>query len=347
MANEFITAICEIEKEKNISRDILFDAIDAALVSAYKRNYNTSQSNVLVNIDRETGDVKVYIQKEVVEEVTDTLSQISLEEASKISGTYTLGDIVNIEDTPGAFGRIAAQTAKQVVTQRIKEAERTMVYDEFSAKEHKIVVGTVQRIEKKSIYLDIGKTEAHLGPNEQVATESYPFHKRMKVYVTEVRKTTKGTIVNVSRTRPAFVGKLFEEEIPEIKEGIVEIKSISREAGSRTKIAVNSHDENVDAVGACIGPRGQRVSTIVEILCGEKIDIVRYNEDPEQYISAALAPAEVLSVIVDESGAKSCRVIVPDSQLSLAIGNKGQNVRLAAKLTGWKIDIKPLSQAND
>ena len=223
MANEFITAICEIEKEKNISRDILFDAIDAALVSAYKRNYNTNQSNVLVNIDRETGDVKVYIQKEVVEEVTDTLSQISLEEAKKISGTYEVGDIVNIEDTPGAFGRIAAQTAKQVVTQRIKEAERTMVYDEFSAKEHKIVTGTVQRIEKKSIYLDIGKTEAHLGANEQVATESYPFHKRMKVYVTEVRKTTKGTIVNVSRTRPAFVGKLFEEEIPEIKDGIVEI----------------------------------------------------------------------------------------------------------------------------
>lgn len=339
MANEFITAICEIEKEKNISRDILFDAIDAALVSAYKRNYNTNQSNVLVNIDRETGDVKVFIQKEVVEEVTDTLSQISLDEAKTISGAYGLGDIVNIEDTPGAFGRIAAQTAKQVVTQRIKEAERTMVYDEFSAKEHKIVTGTVQRIEKKSIYLDIGKTEAHLGPNEQVATESYPFHKRMKVYVTEVRKTTKGTIVNVSRTRPAFVGKLFEEEIPEIKDGIVEIKSISREAGSRTKIAVYSKDESIDPIGACIGTKGTRVQVIVDELCGEKIDIVKYSEDPAEFIRASLNPAEVISLDVDVEN-KEAHVIVPFHQLSLAIGKEGQNARLAARLTGYKIDIK-------
>ena len=214
-----------------------------------------------------------------------------------------------------------------------------MVYDEFSAKEHKIVTGTVQRIEKKSIYLDIGKTEAHLGANEQVATESYPFHKRMKVYVTEVRKTTKGTIVNVSRTRPAFVGKPFEEEIPEIKDGIVEIKSISREAGSRTKIAVFSNDESVDPIGACIGTKGTRVQVIVDELCGEKIDIIKYSEDPAEFIRASLNPAEVISLEVDEEN-KEAHVVVPFHQLSLAIGKEGQNARLAARLTGYKIDIK-------
>lgn len=339
MNNEFITAIGEIEKEKNISRDILFDAIDAALVSAYKRNYNTNQSNVLVNIDRENGQVKVFIQKEVVDEVTDTLSQIHIDDAKKISGTYEIGDIVNIEDTPMAFGRIAAQTAKQVVTQRIKEAERSIIYDEFSAKEHKVVVGTVQRIEKKNIYLDIGKTEAYLAPGEQVATENYTFHKRMKVYVTEVKKTTKGTIVNVSRTRPALVGKLFEEEIPEIKDGIVEIKSISREAGSRTKIAVFSKDESVDPIGACIGTKGTRVQVIVDELGGEKIDIVKYSEDPKEFIKASLNPAEVVSLDVDTEN-KEAHVVVPYHQLSLAIGKEGQNARLAARLTGYKIDIK-------
>ncbi len=339
MANEFITAICEIEKEKNINRDILFDAIDAALVSAYKRNYNTSNNNVLVNIDRKTGEVRVFIQKEVVETVEDALAQISLDEAKKISGTYELGDTVNIEDTPMAFGRIAAQTAKQVVTQRIKEAERTLIYDEFSAKEHKIVSGTIQRIEKKNVYLDIGRTEAYLSHNEQVPGESYEFHKRMKVYVTEVRKTTKGTIVNVSRTRPAFVGCLFEEEIPEIKDGIVEIKGISREAGSRTKIAVMSKDETIDPIGACIGTRGTRVQVIVDELGGEKNDIVKYSDDPKEFIKASLNPAEVVSLDVDVEN-KEAHVVVPFHQLSLAIGKEGQNARLAARLTGYKIDIK-------
>ncbi len=339
MANEFITAICEIEKEKNINRDILFDAIDAALVSAYKRNYNTSNNNVLVNIDRKTGEVRVFIQKEVVETVEDALAQISLDEAKKISGTYELGDTVNIEDTPMAFGRIAAQTAKQVVTQRIKEAERTLIYDEFSAKEHKIVSGTIQRIEKKNVYLDVGRTEAYLSQNEQVPGESYDFHKRMKVYVTEVRKTTKGTIVNVSRTRPALVGCLFEEEIPEIKDGIVEIKSISREAGSRTKIAVMSKDENIDPIGACIGTKGTRVQVIVDELGGEKIDIVKYSDDPAEFIKASLNPAEVVSLDVDVEN-KEAHVVVPFHQLSLAIGKEGQNARLAARLTGYKIDIK-------
>lgn len=343
MANEFITAICEIEKEKNINRDILFDAIDAALISAYKRNYNTNNSNVLVNIDRQTGDVRVFIQKEVVENVEDTLSQISIEEAKKISGTYELGDIVNIEDTPMAFGRIAAQTAKQVVTQRIKEAERTIIYDEFSAKEHKVVTGTVQRIEKRNVYLDIGRTEAFLSQNEQVPGEVYDFHKRMKVYVTEVRKTTKGTIVNVSRTRPAFVGCLFEEEIPEIKDGIVQIKSISREAGSRTKIAVMSTDENIDPIGACIGAKGTRVQVIVDELGGEKIDIVKYSDDPAEFIKASLNPAEVVSLDIDVEN-KEAHVVVPFHQLSLAIGKEGQNARLAARLTGYKIDIKSDAQ---
>ncbi len=339
MNSEFLLALNEIEKEKNISKDILFDAIDAALVSAYKRNYNTSQSNVVVNIDRETGAVKVLVSKEVVESVEDPLCQISLDDARKISGTYELGDIVNIEDTPAAFGRIAAQTAKQVVLQRIKEAERNLIYGEFSEKEHQIVTGTIQRIEKRNIYLDIGKTEAYLAPGEQVPGEKYEFHKRLKVYVNEVKRTTKGLVVNVSRTRPALVAKLFCEEIPEIAQGIVEVKSVSREAGSRTKIAVWSNDKNVDPIGACIGAKGTRVQNIVDELGGEKIDIVRYSEDPIEFIRASLNPAEVISLEVDTES-KEAHVVVPNHQLSLAIGKEGQNARLAARLTGYKIDIK-------
>ena len=343
MNSEFLNALDEIEKEKNISKDILLDAIDAALVSAYKRNYNTNQGNVFVNIDRESGEVKVFVQKEVVEEVEDNLTQISVEDASKQSGKYEIGDIVNIEDTPSAFGRIAAQTAKQVVMQRIKEAERSLIYEEFMEKEHKVVDGVVQRIERKNIYLDIGKTEALLAPGEQVPAENYNFHKRMKVYVTEVKRTTKGTIVNVSRTRPGLVLKLFEAEIPEIADGIVTIKSISREAGSRTKIAVYSSDPNVDPIGACIGARGTRVQSIVDELNGEKIDIVKYSEDPREFITASLNPAEVISLDVDEEN-KEAYVIVPHHQLSLAIGKEGQNARLAARLTGYKIDIKSDAQ---
>lgn len=339
MNSEFLNALDQIEKEKNISKDILLDAIDAALVSAYKRNYNTSHGNVVVNIDRDSGEVKVFVQKEVVEQVDDPMTQISLDDAAKISGKYELGDIVNIEDAPAEFGRIAAQTAKQVVMQRIKEAERTLIYDEFSEKEHQLLTGVVQRIEKKNIYLDIGKTEAYLAPSEQVPTESYTFHKRMKVYVTEVRRTTKGSLVNVSRSRPALVAKLFEEEIPEIHDGIVEIKSIAREAGSRSKIAVLSNDSNIDPIGACIGAKGTRVQTIVDELNGEKIDIVKYSDDPREFIIASLNPAEVLSLDIDTE-AKEANVIVPADQLSLAIGKEGQNARLAARLTGYKIDIK-------
>lgn len=339
MNSEFLTALNEIEKEKNISKEVLLDAIDAALVSAYKRNYNTNQNNVVVNIDRDSGEVKVFVQKEVVEEVEDALSQITLDEARKISASYEIGDIVNIEDIPGDFGRIAAQTAKQVVMQRIREAERNMIYDEFSEKEHKVVIGTIQRIERRNIYLDIGKTEAYLAPNEQVPGEKYDFHQRLKVYVTEVKKTTKGPLVTVSRTRPALVAKIFEEEIPEIADGTVEIKSVSREAGSRSKIAVWSKDPNVDPIGACIGAKGTRVQGIVDELGGEKIDIVRYSEDPAEFIKASLNPAEVVSISVDAEE-KEASVIVPGYQLSLAIGKEGQNARLAARLTGYKIDIK-------
>ncbi len=343
MNSEFLNALNEIEKSKNISKDILLDAIDAALVSAYKRNYNTSHDNVLVNIDRETGEIKVYKQKEVVDTVEDEFTQISLDEAKEISGTYQIGDMVNLEEKPADFGRIAAQTAKQIVMQRIKEAERTLIFDEFSQKEHKIVTGVVQRIEKKNIYLDIGKTEAYLAPSEQVATEEYTFHKRMKVYVSEVKRTTKGPLVTVSRTKPGLVVKLFEEEIPEIQDGIVEIKSISREAGSRTKLAVASNDPNVDPIGSCIGAKGTRVQSIVDELNGEKIDIVKYSEDPKEFITASLNPAEVISLEVDVEN-KEAYVIVPNHQLSLAIGKEGQNARLAARLTGYKIDIKSDAQ---
>ena len=339
MNKEFITAVIELEKEKNINREVLFEAIDLALVSAYKKNYNTSQNNVLVNIDRENGDVKVFIQKEVVEQPEDLLTQIALEDAKKISAKYEIGDVVNIEDTPANFGRIAAQTAKQVVLQKIKEAERNIIYEEFSAKEHKIVNGVIQRMERGNIYLDIGKTEALLAPNEQVPGEIYDFHKRMKVYVTEVRKTTQGSLVSVSRARPALVAKLFEEEIPEIHDGTVVIKSISREAGSRSKIAVMSNDPDVDPIGACIGAKGTRVQSIVDELNGEKIDIVRYDEDPRKFITESLNPAEVITLDVDTEN-KEAHGTVPFHQLSLAIGKEGQNARLAARLTGYKIDIK-------
>jgi len=339
MNSEFLNALDEIEKVKNISKDILLDAIDAALISAYKRNYNTNHNNVIVNIDRESGEIKVFRQMTVVETVEDSLSEITLDEAKNVSGNYEIGDVVNVEEKPADFGRIAAQTAKQVVMQRIKEAERTLIFDEFSEKEHKILNGVIQRIEKKNIYLDIGKTEAYLAPGEQVPTEEYTFHKRMKVYVTEVKRTTKGPLVTVSRTRPGLVIKLFEEEIPEIHDGIVEIKSISREAGSRTKLAVYSNDPNIDPIGSCIGAKGTRVQSIVDELNGEKIDIVKYSEDPEEFIRASLNPAEVTSLEVDTEN-KEAYVIVPASQLSLAIGKEGQNARLAARLTGYKIDIK-------
>jgi len=342
MNGEFLQAIEQIAKEKGIKEDVLFEAIDAALVTAYKKNYGTSQ-NVKVTINRQNGDVDVFAKKTVVEVPKDDLLEISLEEAKKINRNYDIGDIVEIKVTPKNFGRIAAQTAKQVVVQRIREAERINVYEEFINKEDEIVTGLVQRKEKNNVYIDLGKTEAILGPNEQVPGETYNIGDRIKTYVVEVKKTTKGPQVILSRTHPGLVKRLFELEVPEIKEGIVEIKSISREAGSRTKMAVYSHDENVDAVGACVGQKGQRVQVIVDELRGEKIDIIEWSSDLAVFVTNALSPAKVISVKINKEE-NTANVVVSDSQLSLAIGKEGQNARLAAKLTGCKIDIKSESQ---
>lgn len=342
MNGEFLMAIEQIAKEKGIKKDILIDAIDAALVTAYKKNYGTSQ-NVKVSIDRETGEVDVFGRKIVVLDVEDELMQISLEEAKNINPIYEEGDIVEIKVTPKNFGRIAAQTAKQVVVQRIREAERSIIYEEFINKEDEIVNGLVQRKEKNNVFIDLGKTEAILGPNEQTPGELYNIGDRLKTYVVEVKKTTKGPQVILSRTHPGLVKRLFELEVPEIKDGIVEIKSIAREAGSRTKIAVFSHDENVDAVGACVGQRGQRVQVIVDELRGEKIDIIEWNSELAVFVASALSPAKVINVKINKEE-NTANAIVSDSQLSLAIGKEGQNARLAAKLTGCKIDIKSKSQ---
>lgn len=342
MNGEFIDAIAQIGKEKGIQPEVLFEALESALVSAYKKNFGSAQ-NVKTIINRETGDVHVYAQKTVVDEVFDNLLEISIDDAKKIDRNYKLGDVVDIEVTPRTFGRIAAQTAKQVVVQKIREAERGIIYEEFSSKENDMIVGTVQRKDKQNVYIDLGKTEAVLGPNEQMPGEEYNFGDRLKLYIVEVKKTNKGPQIIVSRTHPGLVKRLFEQEVPEIFQGIVEIKGIAREAGSRTKIAVHSHDENVDPTGACIGQRGTRVQNIVDELKGEKIDVIKWSKSPEEFIASALSPAKVLSVTLNEKE-KSAKVVVMDFQLSLAIGKEGQNARLAAKLTGWKIDIKSQSQ---
>lgn len=340
---EFLEALEQIEKDKGINKEILIEAIEAALVSAYKKNYGTTQ-NVKINIDRETGEVKVFSQKTVKEDVSNPLLEISLVEAKKINPLVKVGDIISVEVKPKNFGRIAAQTAKQVVMQRIKEAERNIIYEEFAGRETDLVTGIILRTEKKNVIIDLGKTEVILPPTEQIPNEVYNTGERIKVYVLEVKKTTKGPQITVSRSHPGLIKRLFELEVPEIYEGIVEIKSIAREAGSRTKIAVHSRDENVDPVGACVGQKGTRVQTIVDELKGEKIDIIKWSKDPAEYISNALSPAKVLKVDIDEDN-KTARVIVPDNQLSLAIGKEGQNARLAAKLTGWKIDIKPQNKS--
>ncbi|HHU69385.1 MAG TPA: transcription termination/antitermination protein NusA [Thermoanaerobacterales bacterium] len=339
---EFIEALEQIGKEKGITTDILLEAIEAALISAYKKNYGTSQ-NVRVNIDRDTGEVKVFTLKNVVENVENDLLEISPEEAKKYNPSCRINDIVEIEVTPKKFGRIAAQTAKQVVVQRIREAERDVIYEEFSGRESDIVTGVIQRIDKKIVYIDLGKIEAILMPAEQTIGEEYTQGKRIKTYILEVRKTTKGPQIYVSRTHPGLVKRLFELEVPEIHDGVVEIKAIARESGSRTKIAVHSRDENVDPVGSCVGPKGIRVQAVVEELSGEKIDIIKWSKDYEQYIANSLSPAKVVSVNINEAE-KIANVVVDDHQLSLAIGKEGQNARLAAKLTGWKIDIKSTSQ---
>ena len=342
MNKDFIEAIEELEREKAISKDVLIDAIESALVSAYKKNYGTSQ-NVRVEIDRETGDINVYMRRDIVEEVEDEFSQCSLEEAQEVDPEYELGDVIEYQVTPKDFGRIAAQTAKQVVVQRIRETERGMIYDDYVGRQTEVVTGVVQRVSNDVVFINMGRAEGILAVNEQIPGEHYRAQQRLKVYVMDVKKTTKGPQVFLSRTHPGLVKRLFELEVPEIQDGTVEIKSISREAGSRTKIAVCTYDENVDPVGACVGPRGQRVQAVVDELGGEKIDIISWSEEPGKLISSALSPAKVEMVLINEAE-KSASVVVPDYQLSLAIGKEGQNVRLAARLCSWKIDIKSHTQ---
>ena len=337
MEKGLFEVLTEIGEEKGISPDVLIDALEAALVAAYKKNFNSAQ-NVEVQIDREKGSVKVFAQKEVVDLVYDDQEEISLDDAREINGNYNIGDIVNIEVTPKNFGRISAMTAKQVVTQRIREAERGIIYSEYTEKTNDIVTGTIERIERGNVFIDIGKIEAMRPEKEQPIGETYEIGQMIKCYVSEVRSGTRGTQIVVSRTHPGLVKKLFETEVPEIAEGIVEIKNIAREGGSRTKIAVYSNDPNVDAQGACIGPKGLRVQNIGDELRNEKIDIVKWSEDPAEFIAASLSPAKVVSTEINEDE-KSAHVTVPEYQLSLAIGKSGQNVRLAARLTGWKIDI--------
>lgn len=341
----FMEAFREVGREKGIAPEVLFDAIEAALISAYKRNFNSAQ-NVRVSLDRLTGSYHVYAIKTIVETVENEVTEISLAEARQIKYEYEVGDILEIEVTPANFGRIAAQTAKQVVVQRIREAERGIIYEEFSNRESDIITGIVQRVEAKNVFIDLGKTEAVLAPSEQIMGEEYNHGDRIKAYIIEVKKTSKGPQILVSRTHPGLLKRLFELEVPEIHEGIVEIKSVAREPGMRSKIAVFSKDESVDPVGSCVGHKGLRVQAIVDELRNEKIDIVKWNADSAKYIANALSPAKVVSVAVNEAE-KISRVVVPDYQLSLAIGKEGQNARLAAKLTGWKIDIKSETQAAD
>lgn len=342
MNSDFMAALTQLEREKGIAKIVLIDAIEAALISAYRRNFGSSQ-NVRVVIDRDTGQIRVMAGRTVVEEVTDPRSEISLEEARVTEPEIGLGDNLETEVTPADFGRIAAQTAKQVVVQRIREAERGIIYEEFSSREGDIVTGIVHRIEHKSVLIDLGKIEAFMPAPEQIPGETYRQGERLKTYIVEVKKTTKGPQIHVSRTHPGLLKRLFELEVPEIHDGVVEIRAIAREAGSRSKVAVHSRDANIDALGACVGPKGLRVQTVVSELRGEKIDVVRWDQDPATFVASALSPAKVVAVSVNED-TRIARVIVPDYQLSLAIGKEGQNARLAAKLTGWKIDIKSESQ---
>ena len=345
MSSDLLDALTALEEQKGISRDVLIEAIEAALVTAYKRNFNQAQ-NVRVDLNLETGSMVVYSRKDVVEEVEDDRLQISLEDAKMINPVYEVGDVLEQEVTPRNFGRIAAQTAKQVVTQRVREAERGRIYEEYVDSVDDIMVGTIERQDQRNIYISLGKVEAALPVNEQIQGEIYKPQSKVRVYITKVERTTKGPQIIVSRTHPGLLRRLFEMEVPEIYDGTVEIKSIAREAGDRSKISVYAHNEEVDPVGSCVGAKGARVQTIVNELNGEKIDIVEWSEDPVVFVANALSPSKVLDVQVNEEE-KSTTVVVPDYQLSLAIGKRGQNARLAAKLTGWKIDIKSETDARE
>lgn len=345
MNEEFIAAVSELGKEKGIDAELLYKAVEDALVIAYKKNFNTNQE-VRVELNKQTGEIRVYAQRVVVEGEPQDEGEISLADAQALDARYLAGDIVESEVTPKNFGRIAAQNAKQLVVQRIREAERGQVYERFQSRNQDIVTGIIERQENRNVFIDLGKVEAILAPNEQIPGEIYQYHERMKTFVVDVKRTPKGPQIIVSRTHPGLLKRLFELEVPEIQDGVVEIKSVAREAGMRSKISVFTADENVDPVGACVGHKGMRVQTIVNELRGEKIDIVKYSDDPAQYVANALSPAKVVSTRVSDAE-KICRVVVPDYQLSLAIGKEGQNARLAAKLTGWKIDIKSESQARE
>lgn len=342
MNAELVNAVEFLRKEKGVAADVIFESLEAVLLTAYKKEPHANP-NAYVVLDRETGDYQIMAQKRIVDTVVDSETETTLEEARAVDARYEMGDIVPLDVTPANFGRIAAQTAKQVMIQRLKEAERSIVYEEYYNRTDDIMTGVIQRIEGKNVYIDLGKAEAILPVSEQIPTETYEMGKRIKCYVVEVRKTTKGAQILLSRTHPGLLKRLFELEVPEICDGVVELKSVAREPGMRSKIAVHSRDENVDAVGACVGPKGTRVQNIVNELQGEKIDIVKWDEDPCVYIANALSPAKVVSVTVTEEE-KVSSVVVPDYQLSLAIGKAGQNARLAAKLTNWKIDIKSDAQ---
>ena len=346
---EIFAALAMLEKERGIPQTFMMDKIIQAVTTAYKRDHKDVE-NVIVDVDEEHQRLKMYVQKNVVaeEDYVDPFNEIPVEEAKTISARYEIGDVVNIPVDNTEFGRIAAGNGKQVIIQGLREAERGMVYDEFNSKQHEILTGVVTRIDPRTnaVSLRIGtgteSTEALLLSGEQVPGEELVEGQHVTVYVVDVRRSTRGPQILISRTHPGLVKRLFELEVPEIYDGTVEVKSIAREAGSRTKMAVWSADENVDPIGACVGPKGQRVAAIVDELRGEKIDIIKWSEDPAQFIAAALAPSDVVDVMMAEEG-KACRVIVPDDQLSLAIGKEGQNARLAARLTGYKIDIKPES----
>lgn len=344
MSKEMLEAFEILEKTKGIKQEVIVDAIKAALVAAYKKNYNQAQ-NVEVDFDERNGNFKVMAVKTVVDEVQDDRLEVSLKDALAINKAYEVGDEIRFEVTPKNFGRIAAQTAKQVVMQRLREAERNHIIDEYSQYEDELVTGTVERRDNRFVYITIGNVEAVMSTRDQMPNEHYNPQDKVRVLVTHVGSDSKGAQITVSRTAPDVVKRLFEQEVPEIFDGTVEIVSIAREAGDRTKIAVRSNNPNVDPVGTCVGPRGSRVQNVVNELNGENIDIVQYEDNPSDYIANALNPAEVIAVqFADEENEKNALVIVPDYQLSLAIGKKGQNVRLAARLTGYKIDIRPESE---
>lgn len=345
MNSQLFEAIDFLEKEKGIDKDILLETLEAALISAYKKNFK-SATNVRIDINEDSGSMRVLSRKTIVDEVEDTQEEISLDEATKIDPKYELDDVIEVEVTPKDFGRIAAQAAKQVVTQRVREAERGVIFSEYADREEDVMTGIIQRKDPKFVYVNLGKIEAKLAEAEQMPTEEYYVHDRLKVFVTKVENTGKGPQIYISRSHPGLLKRLFEMEVPEIYNGTVEIRSVAREAGDRSKISVHADDPEIDAVGSCVGQRGQRVQVIVNELKGEKIDVVEWSEDPVEYVSNALSPSKVVDVLVNEEE-KATTVIVPDYQLSLAIGKRGQNARLAAKLTGWKIDIKSESEARE